>query len=502
MFCSKSKNYAGNNITISEAEKYLQSLKWQYAKTYPSAPHEYTCLAWKPDTKHQMVDFARLIQDEGFTEIFEKREYKILVIGEMKYWTMDFPLENTDLINRTYADDSLKEQITNYVQSPDFKFEKGMSLDNIKNQGGVYTSTSRHATLKALTCPFTRLPNNREVSMKQKIYNALYGAIVADALGVPVEFLPRETLKENPVTDMIGFGTYDLPKGSWSDDSSMMLCLTESIGRLGKIDYDDIMKNFSAWFNESAFTPDNKLFDIGGSCQKAIMNYLNGIPPLDCGPKGENNNGNGSLMRIAPLPLYLFQKYGEDAMKNEEVFDIIHNVSSLTHAHPISLIGCDIYCAFMLEILNGTSKSELLQKAVKAIDSFVKMHSEYAKAFSKHDRITYQNFINLPEDQIKSSGYVVDTLEAALWCFLSTDNYKDCVLKAVNLGSDTDTVACVAGSLRGFFTERFRLSGLKTLEIKRQLIKSLIASVILFANFLKKNVLQESRASVVEANGL
>ncbi|MBR4823861.1 MAG: hypothetical protein IKZ86_03620 [Spirochaetaceae bacterium] len=119
-------------MTISEAEKYLQSVRWQYAKTYPNAPHEYTCLAWKPDTKQQMTDFARLIQDAGFTEIFANRGYKVLVIGGMKYWTMDFPLENTDLINRTYADNSLKEQIAKYVQSPDFKFEKGMTLDDIK----------------------------------------------------------------------------------------------------------------------------------------------------------------------------------------------------------------------------------------------------------------------------------------------------------------------------------------------------------------------------------
>ena len=303
--------------------------------------------------------------------------------------------------------------------------------------------------------------------MKQKIYNTLYGAIVADALGVPVEFTSREERKAKPVTDMIGYGTYNLPKGSWSDDSSMILCLAESIGRLGKIDYDDIMKNFSAWFNDGKFTADDYLFDIGGSCSESIMNYLKGIPPLDCGQKGEFENGNGSLMRIAPVPLYLFKKLGSDAISNKESFGIIHNVSSLTHAHPISLIGCDIYCAFMLEILNGTSKSELLQKALKAIDSFVKMHSEYAKAFSKYERITYQNFMNLPENQIKSSGYVVDTLEAALWCFLTTDNYKDCVLKAVNLGSDTDTVACVAGSIAGLFYGDIPAEWIKTIRNKK-----------------------------------
>ena len=121
----------------------------------------------------------------------------------------------------------------------------------------------------------------------------------------------------------------------------------------------------------------------------------------------------------------------------------------------------------MLEILNGTSKSELLQKALKAIDSFVKMNSEYTKAFSKYERITYQNFITLPEDQIKSTGYVVDTLEAALWCFLTTDNYKDCVLKAVNLGSDTDTVACVAGSIAGLFYGDIPAEWIETIRNKK-----------------------------------
>ena len=457
-------------MTISEAEKYLQSLKWQYAKTYPSAPHEYTCLAWKPDAKHQMVDFARLIQDEGFTEIFANREYKVLVIGGMKYWTMDFPLENTDLINRTYADDSLKEQIAKYVRSPDFKFEKGMTLDDIKNQcnsGGAYTSTSRYATLKALTCPFTHLPNNCEVLMKQKIYNTLYGAIVADALGVPVEFTSRDERKANPVTDMIGYGTYNLPKGSWSDDSSMILCLAESIGRLGKLDYDDIMKNFSAWFNDNKFTADDNLFDIGGTCSESIMNYLKGIQPLNCGQKGEYDNGNGSLMRIAPVPLYLFNKLGSNAMEKEENFMLIHNVSSLTHAHPISLIGCDIYCAFMIEILNGTSKPELLQNALKAIGAFVRNHSEYNETSQKYERIFHLNLKDISEDQIKSSGYVVDTLEAALWCFLTTENYKDCVLKAVNLGSDTDTIACVAGSIAGLYYGDIPAEWIETIRNKK-----------------------------------
>ncbi len=284
--------------------------------------------------------------------------------------------------------------------------------------------------------------------MKQKIYNTLYGAIVADALGVPVEFTSREERKAKPVIDMIGYGTYNLPKGSWSDDSSMMLCLAESIGRLKILDYDDIMKNFSAWFIESKFTPDGKLFDIGGSCRKSIMNYLMGVSALECGQRSEFDNGNGSLMRIAPLPLYLFYVCGTNAGEN---FELVHNISSLTHRHAISLIGCDIYTAIMFEILEETPKEDLLKRALPVVGSYVRNHPEYSDALSKYDRIIHQSFTELPESEIKSSGYIVDTLEAALWCFLTTNNYKDCVLKAVNLGSDTDTVACIAGSIAGLY---------------------------------------------------
>lgn len=287
--------------------------------------------------------------------------------------------------------------------------------------------------------------------MKTKIYNTLYGAIIGDALGVPFEFKQREDLKQNPVKDMTGYGSFNLPKGSWSDDSSMMLCLADSIGKLKGIDFNDIMQRFWKWFRHSKYTPDHKTFDVGRTCHAAIINFHHGINPLDCGLKTEQDNGNGSLMRIAPLPFYLFKMFGENAMNNKEVFDLIHNVSRLTHAHNISLIGCDIYCSLMIEILKDTKKEALQGYALPKIGSYVNAHSEFREARLKYERIFHLNFKDLSEEQIRSSGYVVDTLEAALWCFLNTDNYRDCVLKAVNLGHDADTVACVAGSIAGLY---------------------------------------------------
>lgn len=286
---------------------------------------------------------------------------------------------------------------------------------------------------------------------QNKIFNTLYGAIIGDALGVPVEFRDREWLTEHPVSTMSEYGTYGLPKGTWSDDSSMMLCLADSIGRLGKLNYKDIMKCFNSWLLYNKYTSDNKTFDCGRTCSNAIFRFNDGNEPLLCGGRGERDNGNGSLMRIAPLPLYLFSKFGPDAMTKEKCFERIHNVSSLTHAHPISLLGCDIYCSIMIEILKGTEKSDLKESALSEIEKYLNNHSGYNDAKLRYERIFQKSFKDIPENMIRSSGYVVDTLEAALWCFLNTENYKDCVLKAVNLGSDTDTVACVAGSIAGLY---------------------------------------------------
>ncbi len=121
-------------MTLEHAESFISYLRWQYAKTYPSYPHEYTCLSWQPEIKQQMIDFARLIQEAGYTERFGKRDYRVLVIGNMKYWTMDFPLENTDLINRTYADEQFRAKVASYVQSGKFNYTKGMSLADVTKQ--------------------------------------------------------------------------------------------------------------------------------------------------------------------------------------------------------------------------------------------------------------------------------------------------------------------------------------------------------------------------------
>lgn len=268
----------------------------------------------------------------------------------------------------------------------------------------------------------------------------MLGHAVADALGVPVEFCYGEELAENPVAEMLGYGTHPVPAGSWSDDTSMSLCTLDSLAK-GEIDYDEIMCNFGKWYYDNDFTPTGEMFDIGGTCSDAIHNYhKENCSYRDCGIDDECSNGNGSLMRIHPFVLYTHYKM----MSVKEWEPIIFEASALTHAHERSKLACGIYAYILLQLLAAPNIGAV-EIALKRAEENYRDHEEIAH----YGRMFKPDFAKLEANEIRSSGYVVDTLEAAVWCLLTTDSYKDCVLKAVNLGDDTDTVAAVAGGLAG-----------------------------------------------------
>ena len=273
-----------------------------------------------------------------------------------------------------------------------------------------------------------------------KIKSVMLGPAIGDALGVPVEFCTREELDEKPVTDMIGFGSYPVPEGCWSDDTSMSLAALDSLAS-GKLDFDDIMVKFGEWYYDDEYTPKGEMFDVGNTCSYAIDNYFVYHKPIEeCGLTRERSNGNGSLMRIHPFVLYAYAKQ----MSIDEWLGVIVKASALTHAHDRSKIGCLIYTFVLMSLLKDKGKGGIEDGLKKA-----KHYLNACAEFTPYERIFKNDFATLPRDEIKSSGYVVDTLEAALWCVLTTEDYKSCVLKAVNLGDDTDTVAAVAGSLAG-----------------------------------------------------
>jgi ADP-ribosylglycohydrolase len=276
--------------------------------------------------------------------------------------------------------------------------------------------------------------------MKNKIKAVIIGHAVGDALGVPAEFCEREELDKNPITDMVGYGTYPYPEGCWSDDTSMSLAALDSLAS-GKHDFDDIMVKFGEWYYEDEYTPTGEMFDVGNTCSYAIDNYFVYHKPVkECGLTEERSNGNGSLMRVNPFVLYVYA----NQMPLDKWQGVIAKASALTHAHDRSKIGCLIYTFVMMSLLEYNCK-EGIEDGLRKAEHYLNGCTE----FTPYERIFKGDFSEFPREEIKSGGYIVDTLEAALWCLRTTDNYRDCVLKAVNLGNDTDTVAAVAGGLAG-----------------------------------------------------
>ena len=274
-----------------------------------------------------------------------------------------------------------------------------------------------------------------------KIVDGILGLAIGDAIGVPAEFKSREELKRNPITNMIGYGTHNQPIGTWSDDSSMTIATIDSINECGKVDYYDIMNKFVDWENKSEYTATGIFFDIGITTSKALSNFKLGLNPLECGETAINANGNGSLMRILPIALY---SYYNNLSDDKEV-ELINNCSSLTHAHEISCLGCKIYCDYIKLLLDGNTPEQAYRSM-----SMEKYRDNYSsQSLNYYKRIFDGSLLTAQEKDISSSGFVVSTLEASIWVNLHSNNYQEAILKAVNLGDDTDTVGAVAGSISG-----------------------------------------------------
>ena len=338
----------------------------------------------------------------------------------------------------------------------------------------------------------------KEYDASQIILNGIYGAIIGDAMGVPVEFSSRDERDKDPVTGFREFGTHDQPKGTWSDDTSMMLATMSSIVRSGGIDYEDIMRSFSEWLYAGKYTPFGVVFDAGITCENAIKRYVkNNTDPLLCGGRDEYDNGNGSLMRILPVSLIyaaISNRYAWGVRKKADYWDeelinktvsVIHNVSALTHGHPRSKIACVLYTSICHELIINKRVLRNEQRTIDTIQTAVdKTFRYYTETAEKNDWFDdefraelkkdvfgrlkdIKAFKDLPRDEIKSSGYVVDTLEAAIWCLLNSSGYEECVLKAINLGGDTDTVGAVTGGLAGLIAHEMYF----WLDLHKNLVK-------------------------------
>lgn len=281
------------------------------------------------------------------------------------------------------------------------------------------------------------IKNDRE----NKVYGGLFGFCVGDALGVPVEFSSREERKDDPVKEMRAYGTYHQPFGTWSDDTSLTLCLIDAINKGYSI--KKVAENFVAFYEKGHFTSYGEVFDIGISTREAIIKISSGRNPVECGGTSDKDNGNGSLMRILPIAFW-----GEN-LSSKELIKTIEEVSSLTHGHQRSKLACIFYVEFVRQLALGKDKREALDDTIDFIHTYC--YEAYSEELKYFKWILQKEIIDLAETDIKSTGYVVDTLEAVMWTFFHADGYRENVLQAINLGGDTDTIAAIAGGVAGVY---------------------------------------------------
>lgn len=280
------------------------------------------------------------------------------------------------------------------------------------------------------------------MDLRDRFEGALLGHLVGDALGVPVEFLPRERLAADPVTGMRGHGTHDQPAGTWSDDGSMTLTTCASLLANGW-DLRDQIHGFHRWFEEAWWTPHGRVFDIGGTTRGAVARYKAGADPRECGGYAERNNGNGSLMRIMPVSLWLRDADAEVARARTE------EASALTHAHPRSTLTCVMHTFLVRALLAGATLEQAVTGAGATVRAVVPEED-----LPHMERLLSGAVLRASEGEIRGSGYVIHCLEAALWCLHHEPTFAGAVLRAVNLGEDTDTTGAVTGALAGLIHGR------------------------------------------------
>ncbi len=277
------------------------------------------------------------------------------------------------------------------------------------------------------------------MTQRERILGGIIGLAIGDALGVPVEFRPRAVLDADPVIGYRAFGTHNQPAGTWSDDTSLTLCLADAL--CDGVDYRRIAAKMIAGYDDALWTAHGKVFDIGITTRQAIGTLKSTQLPELAGPMEESANGNGSLMRILPLAFY------SATLPTDERRRLAFDISGMTHGHPRAKIACWLYCEIARHLFMGEGKSEAIDLAWQTVDEW--QASLGGNSEWQHFARCRSSLAHVEWAEIRSTGYVIDTLEAAIWCLLRGGDFRETVLLAVNLGDDTDTVAAVAGGLAG-----------------------------------------------------
>lgn len=256
----------------------------------------------------------------------------------------------------------------------------------------------------------------------------LIGLAVGDAVGTALEFRPRGSFK--PLTDMVGGGHFCLQKGYWTDDTSMALCLAHSLLACNGFNATDQMQRYCDWYDNGYLSSIGNCFDIGTTVSSALRRFQKSGNPYS-GMTATWTSGNGSIMRLAPIPI----AYHHDAA---QVLHYARQSSRTTHGAQLCVDACGWLAMQLLDLLSGGNKESLLQVSYPSQTEAIATLQQF-------------QFLDKNYRDLKGSGYVLESLEAALWCFWHTHTYADCILAAANLGDDADTTAAVAGQLAGAY---------------------------------------------------
>lgn len=290
------------------------------------------------------------------------------------------------------------------------------------------------------------------MEMIERYQGCLLGLAVGDALGTTLEFKPRGTFE--PIDDMVGGGCFDLEPGQWTDDTSLALCLAESLIEKKGFDPYDQMNKYLLWYRTGYMSSTGTCFDIGGTTRAALEAFEKTGDPFS-GPTDPRSSGNGSLMRLAPVPMFFFPD--RDAM----IF-YAGESSRTTHGSQACIDACRLFASILFNAFSGMDKERVLFD-----------HDMNIVQSPAIREIAGGAYRDKTEDRIQGSGYVVKSMEAALWCFYTTDSFREAVLKAANLGDDADTTAAICGQISGAFngTPNIPAPWLQHLALKDEIMK-------------------------------
>ncbi len=266
--------------------------------------------------------------------------------------------------------------------------------------------------------------------LRSRFLGCLAGLAVGDAVGAALEFQPRGTFA--PIRDMVGGGPFHLAPGQWTDDTSMALCLAASLVETGRFDPRDQMERYCRWYETGYMSSTGRCFDIGRTVAQALAHYRR-TGEVWAGPTDPNTAGNGCIMRLAPVALWAYPD--EDAAEQYAA-----DSARTTHGAVECVDACRLFGRILVRALAGRSKEEVLLADA----------GRFAGATSIQ-AIARGEYRQRPESAIRGSGYVVESLEAALWCFWQADSFAEAVLRAANLGDDADTTAAVCGQVAGAY---------------------------------------------------